>query len=179
MGRNYKPRPTGPGKQRTGRPSNAERFQGAFPPDVRPDPSSFTVDGRADVVAWSPERRTKFTELSRLAEGFGLVVNEFSPHLRKPRRAWARKRTDLDAAEIAVERGGTGGVRFDAWVVSSFLHGAPADNELLLAAARRRAQVAVSRMTADGRLVKGYDREGNLLLYVPEHAPKEAPDASS
>lgn len=176
MAGSHSPRPAGLGKMRTGRPSNAEKFHGSFPPDVRPEPSSFVIDGRADVPAWSPERRTKFTELSRLAEGFGLVVNEFSPTAVKPRKAWTRKRADLDAMEILIEK--TPGLRFDDWV-RAFLLGADPNNALLLANARKRAAVALSRLYGDGRVVKRYDSEGNLLLYVPELAPKEGADAAS
>lgn len=157
------------GAVRTGRPTETARGGLADPPDVRPDPSSFLVEGRVDVVAWTSERRTRFNDLLKIADFFGLVVQEFDPSLEAPRRSWTRKRASLDDMEVLIER--TPGIRFDAWV-EGFLLGSP-KGDLLLAAARKRATQALSRLYADHRVVKRYDEDGNLILYVPEHAPKK------
>lgn len=156
------------GRVRSGRPPSYEKQEGSPPPDLRPEPSAIFVDGRAYVTAWSPERRTKFNDLSRLAEYFGLVVHEVDPSVERPRRAWTRKRADLDAMELLIEK--TPGIAFDKWV-EAFLLGGP-NTPPLLAAARKRATQALSRLYHDDRIIKRYDTDGNLILYVPEHAPE-------
>lgn len=174
----HKPRPTGRlGKRtsiRTGRPLSYEKEVGAEPPVLRPEPSAIFIEGRAYIAAWSPERRSKFNDLSRLAEYFGLVVHEVDPSVERPRRVWTRKRADLDTMELLIEK--TPGITFDKWV-EAFLLGGP-NTPLLLAAARKRATQALSRLYHDDRIIKRYDGDGNLILYVPEHAP-EAVNAAS
>lgn len=158
------------GKVRTGRPPNHEKQESSPPPDLRPEPSSFLCEGRVDVPAWTSERRTRFTELLHIADFFGFVVHEFDVEEAGVRRVWARKRASLDAMELLIEK--TPGIAFDKWV-EAFLLGGP-KTDILLAAARKRAAVMLSRLYKDRKVVKRYDADGNLLLYVPEHAPENA-----
>lgn len=156
--------------QRTGRPRNIETDIGYDPPDTRSDPSLVIVEGRFYVTAWHPKKRARFNDLRSLAKFFGFSVHESDPSAEVPRRAWTRKRVDLELARLAVVD--KPGITFDEWAKLNYADlddETASSNENAMLAARRKAAVGLSRLWKAGKLVKRVDpKTGIMRLYLPE-----------
>lgn len=168
-----KPRPAHPLRPRTGRPPDSARFVLEQPTvsDLVPG-SSFSVEGRADVGFWSDPRRADFRRLGELAASFGLQVVEtnLAGIGDRPRRVWDHKRVDLDHVLAMIKD--IPGILFDDWL-KIYLAGVP-ETPPSLAAARKKAQVALHRLYHDGKVDKRYADDGRLILYPFGKAPADA-----
>ena len=151
----------------SGRPENPP----VEPPDLTPDASTIFVEGRANMPFWTPAMRTKFNAATRLLADLGLVMQEVAFESVRGRRSWTSERVPLDSALSAIKA--APGITFDGWLTAVYPP-TVAGNAKAAKAARSKAAVALSKLVADGRVVKRYGLSGVMLLYAAGAAPKDS-----
>jgi len=131
-------------------------------PNDKPDPSTIFVEGRADVLIWTPEKRTRYNELCRAAEYFGMITHEVDFQETRGRKTWAAGRKPLEDCfdEIAANPG----ISFDEW--AAICYPPIANGATAARAAKQNAHIALSRLNRDARIEKRYGANGTMYLYV-------------
>lgn len=160
--------------QQTGRYPDADKaLIVAEAISVYPPGSEIWVEGRYSTSIWNQKTRTLFNELRAAAAALGLVVQEsvFTENPDQKRRAWGGVRVDLPSALDEIKW--TPGITFEEWS-KLFAQGLP-ESPTVKAYARKKAQVALSRLWNDLKVAKRYDPETReLILYEYGKAPPDS-----
>ena len=133
------------------------------------------VEGRAVVHPWEGARQAAADRLFHAAAQLGLVAFR-SPDLagtEPVRRTWGTRRATREDA-VAVIEASLGGATVDE-LANALYHEAPWSAAHLQAAVNK-VRVHLHRLKADGRVVRRYDRNTGVTLWVS--AAQAASDAT-
>jgi len=122
------------------------------------------VDGRTIVQYWGAAKRRAFGKLIELANQFDLHVHEVPvPDGGRVKKKWTHKRVDMTIALATIHD--NPGMFFDDWS-KLWMDGAQVTT-LLRKEARKKAQIALSKLFLDGKVEKRRNAEDGRLMLFP------------
>lgn len=121
------------------------------------------VEGRTVVQYWGATKRRAFAKLIDLANQFDLHVHEVPiPEGGRVKKRWTHQRVDMDVALATIHD--SPGILFDDWC--KLWEVGDQVTSLLRKEARKKAQIALSKLFLDGRVEKlKRDEDGRLTLF--------------
>jgi hypothetical protein len=154
-------------------------------PELEGDHYVLWVEGRRAVRAWDEEAKAHADRLTHAATALGLhafrqkLTDDNDPELGPRRRAWTHRRVSSDDVLSFITK--LPGVTFDDLV--EHLYREEPWSEVMQAAARGKARVALHRLKDRGLVVKVYSENGMERWQVPGTAlgprtPSTGPSAS-